>query len=122
MPGAQPSWEDQSREEREFFDSLSIAELHGLIQSRQFGKTDAIWYSLLARSTLRVSAWPLLEVLERRSIHQQFRHHAATVLLRLMDSHDWSADSLADAADPLFESRLREFRLAVMAQLRTESA
>ena len=112
------SWADEAREEREFFDSLSIAELHALIHSRQFGKTYAIWYSIADRSTLRESAWPLLEVLERRSVHRTFRQHAAAALLRMADSHEWGADALADESDPDFDSRVRAFRLAIMDRIR----
>lgn len=114
------SWADEAHEEREFFDSLSIAELHALLHSRQFGKTYAIWHSIADRSTLRESAWPLLEILERRSIHRAFRQNAAAALLRLADSHDYSADQLADESDPEFDACVRTFRLAVMDQIRRE--
>ena len=117
------SWSDNAHEEREFFDKLSIAELHMLLHSRQFGKTYAIWYSIAERSTLRESAWPLLEILERRSIHRSFRHHAASVLLRMADSHEyeWNADALSDDSDADFDARVREFRLTVMEKIRRDS-
>jgi hypothetical protein len=117
------SWADEAREEREFFDTLSIAELHALLHSRQFGKTDAIWYSIAERSTLRVSAWPLLEILDRRSIHRSIRRHAASVLLRMADSHDyeWNADVLSDDSATDFDAHVREFRLSVMDKIRRDS-
>jgi hypothetical protein len=115
------SWADEVREEREFFDSLSIAELHGLLHARQYGKTHAIWLSITERSSLRISAWPLMEILERRSVHRSFRHHAAAALLRLMDSHAYSADALADEIDPEFDARLRAFRHEVMDQIRRQT-
>jgi hypothetical protein len=111
-------WAREAREERAFFDSLSIPELHDLISSRQFGRTNAIFYSLLERSTLSVSAWPLLEVLERRSVNRTFRYHAANVLLRLMDSHEWSAEQLSDDHDPEFDTRMRDFRREAMNRAR----
>ena len=115
------SWADEAREERKFFDGVSIAALHELLHRRQFGATYAIWYSIAERSTLATSAWPLLETLERRSVHRTFRHHAATALLRLMDSHSWNAEDLCDENDPDFDARLREFRHAVMDQIRQQT-
>jgi hypothetical protein len=112
-------WAQEARDEREFFAGLSIPELHALIANRKFGSTNAIFYALAERSTLSVSAWPLLEVLERRSVNRDFRYHAANALLRLMDSHDWSAEQLANDEDPEFEVRLRDFRRQAMQQART---
>jgi hypothetical protein len=112
------AWAEEARQERAFFDSLSIPQLHDLIYQRSFGRTNSIWHSLADRSDLRTSAWPLLEVLERRSIDQSFRHHAASALLRMMDSSEWSADALTDDRDPEFDIRLREFRLTVMNMIR----
>lgn len=115
------NWADEAREEREFFDTLSIPDLHHLIHNRQFGKTYAIWNSIAERSTLPVSAWPLLEVLERRSVHRTFRYHAANALLRMMDTHQWSAESLSDESDADFDIRLRDFRRIVMEQIRRQT-
>jgi hypothetical protein len=112
-------WAAEAREEREFFDSLSIPELHDLIAARKFGRTNAIFYSLLERSSLSVSAWPLLEVLERRSINRDFRYHAANALLRMMDSHEWSAEQLSDDRDPDFDARMRDFRREAMSKARS---
>lgn len=112
-------WANEAREERAFFDSLSIPELHDLIAARQFGRTNAIFYSLLERSTLPVSAWPLIEVLERRSINRDFRYHAANALLRMMDTHEWSAEQLSDDRDPDFDDSLRDFRREAMARARS---
>ena len=115
------NWAEEAREEREFYDSLEIPDLHTLIHNRQFGKTYAIWQSIADRSTLPVSAWPLLEVLERRSVHRTFRYHAAGALLRMMDSHMWSADELAADDDPDFDTRIRDFRRIVMEQVRRQT-
>jgi hypothetical protein len=118
MTPAHNDWAREAREERELFDTLPIAQLHELIYQRNFGRTNSIWYSIAERSTLRVSAWPLLEVLERRSVDRSFRYHAAAALLRLMDSHEWSAESLSDDTDPDFDARLKTFRLEAMDQAR----
>ncbi len=114
----QPDWADEAREEREFYDSVSIPQLHEFVHTRQFGKTYSIWYSIAERSTLPVSAWPLLEVLDKRSVHRMFRFHAAAALLRMMDSHEWNAETLADDDAPEFDTRLRDFRRAVMEEVR----
>jgi hypothetical protein len=112
------NWALEAREERELFDSLTIPQLHDLIHQRNFGRTNSIWYSIADRSTLRVSAWPLLEVLERRSVDRSFRYHAAAALLRLMDSHEWSADALSDDSDADFDTLIKGFRLEAMDQAR----
>ena len=111
-------WAREARDEREFFDGLSIAELHVLIQNRQFGQTNAIFHSLAERSQLHVSAWPLLEALERRSINRVYRYHIATALLRMMDSHEWTADALSNDEDPDFDVLVRDFRRIVMQRAR----
>ena len=103
--------------------ATALALLFGVrkVHNRQFGKTYAIWQSIADRSTLPVSAWPLLEVLERRSVHRTFRYHAAGALLRMMDSHMWSADELAADDDPDFDTRIRDFRRIVMEQVRRQT-
>lgn len=112
------AFEAEARAERAAYDEISIAELHALIHERNFGRTGALWSSLRDRSTLAQSAWTLLEVLERRSVNRDARAAAAGVLLRMLDAHDWSAEALADDADPEFEARLREVRRAVGERLR----
>ena len=100
------------------YDGLSVAELHTLIHERSFGRTGVLWESLRERTTLIASAWVLLELLERRSVNRAARTSAAGVLLQLADSHDWSADVLADDSDPEFEKRLRELRRMVNKRIR----
>lgn len=100
------------------YDSLSITELHMLIHERSFGRTGMLWQSLRERTTLLASAWVLIELLERRSVSRDARASAAGVLLQLADSHEWSAEALADDADPEFESRLRELRRVVNERIR----
>jgi len=100
------------------YDELSIAELHALIHERSFGRTGMLWQSLRERTTLPASAWPLLELLERRSVNRDARASAAGVLLQLADSHEWSAEALANDADPEFENRLREVRRMVNERIR----
>ena len=111
-------FEQQTRDERIYYDGLSIDDLHMLIQERQFGRTGVLWQSLRERTTLLESAWIRLDMLDHRTIHNSARIQAASVLLQLADSHDWSAESLADDADPMFETRLTEFRRIVMACIR----
>jgi hypothetical protein len=111
-------FEREAREERAYYDSLSIADLHSLIHERSFGRTGALWQSLRERTTLAQSAWVLLELLERRSVSRDARTGAAGVLLRLADTHDWTAEALADETDPDFESRLRELRRVVNERIR----
>ena len=65
--------------------------------------------------------WHLIQVLERRSVHRTFRYHAAGALLRMMDSHMWSADELAADDDPDFDTRIRDFRRIVMEQVRRQT-
>jgi hypothetical protein len=115
---SQTPFEVEAREERAMYDELSIAELHALIHERSFGRTGMLWQSLRERTTLTASAWPLLELLERRSVNRDARAGAAGVLLHLADSHDWSAETLADDADPEFEMRLREVRRMVNERIR----
>ncbi len=112
------SFADEARAERGFYDNLDIAELHALIHERQFGRTGMLWQSLRARTTLPTSAWVLLELLERRTVNKSVREQAASVLLQWVDSHEWSADTLADDADPEFEARLREVRRTVNERIR----
>ncbi len=112
------SFENEAREERAFYDSLSISEIHALIHERKFGRTGMLWQSLRDRSTLVQSAWVLLELLERRSVDRDSRRQAAGVLLHLLDSHEWSPEVLSDDHDPEFESRMRELRNAVNSKIR----
>ncbi len=111
-------FEVEAREERAYYDELSIAELHALIHERNFGRAGMLWQSLRERSTLPTSGWVLMELLERRSVNRDARTQAAGVLLHLADSHDWSAEVLADDADPEFENRLREVRRKVNERIR----
>ncbi len=111
-------FEAEARAEREYYDQLSLSELHALIHERRFGRTGAFWESLRARATLAASGWTLLELLERRSVSREARIGAASVLLTLADCHDWSPEALADDADPEFESRLHALRRRVNEQLR----
>jgi hypothetical protein len=111
-------FEQEAREERAYYDSLSIAELHALIHERNFGRTGMLWQSLRERTTLLASAWVLLELLERRSVNREARAQAAGVLLQLADSHDWPAEALANDADPEFEDRLRALRRVVNERIR----
>ncbi|GIV83319.1 MAG: hypothetical protein KatS3mg052_0326 [Candidatus Roseilinea sp.] len=115
-------FESEARAERAYYDGLSIADLHALIHERRFGRTGAFWQSLRERTTLLVSGWTLLELLERRSVNREMRAQAAGVLLHLADCHDWSPEALADDGDPEFESRLRELRRVVHARIRTMMA
>jgi hypothetical protein len=112
------SFDIEADEERAFYDSLDIAEMHTLIYERKFGRTGAFWQSLRARTTLPQSAWVLMEMLERRSVNRDARVQAANVLLHLLDSHDWSAETLADDRVPDFEDRLRELRRLVNERIR----
>lgn len=112
------SFETEAHEERALYDSLSISEMHMLMHERKFGRTGMLWQSLRERGNLVQSAWPLLELLERRSVDRDSRRQAAGVLLYLLDSHDWSPDALSDDKDPDFESRLRELRNAVNSRIR----
>lgn len=114
-------FEAEARAERAYYDRLSVAELHGLIHERNFGRTGMLWHSLRERTTLVQSAWSLLELLERRSVNREARAGAAGVLLHLLDSHDWSAEALADDTHPEFENRLRELRRLVNERLRAMS-
>jgi len=104
--------------EREYYDQLTLSELHALIHERRFGRTGAFWESLRARATLAASGWTLLELLERRSVSREARAGAASVLLSLADCHDWSPEALADDTDPEFEPRLRALRQQINEQLR----
>jgi hypothetical protein len=112
------TFETEAREERAYYDSLAISEIHALIHERKFGRTGMLWQSLRDRSTLVQSAWVLLELLERRSVDRDSRRQAAGVLLYLLDSHDWSPEALSDDRDPDFESRMREVRNAVNSKIR----
>jgi hypothetical protein len=112
------AFEVEAREERAYYDSLSIAEMHALIHERNFGRTGAFWQSLRERTTLPASAWVLLELLERRSVNREARTQAAGVLLQLADSHEWSAEALADDTDSEFEDRLRELRRVINGRIR----
>ena len=112
------SFEATTREERAYYDGLDIDDLHALMHERSFGRTGAFWESLRTRTTLLASAWVLLEFLEHRSINCSARTAAAGVLLQLADSHDWSAESLADDADPEFDLRLRDVRRMVNQRIR----
>jgi hypothetical protein len=111
-------FESEAREERAFYDGLSIAEIHTLIHERKFGRTGMLWQSLRERGNLVQSAWPLLELLERRSVDRDSRRQGAGVLLYLLDSHDWSPETLSDDHAPEFESRMREVRNAVNSKIR----
>ncbi len=111
-------FEIEAREERAFYDSLSVSEIHSLIHERKFGRTGMLWQSLRERANLVQSAWPLLELLERRSVDHEVRRQAAGVLLQLADSHEWPAEALADDADLEFENRLREVRRMVNERIR----
>ncbi|MFC1465079.1 MAG: hypothetical protein ACFLMY_09545 [Candidatus Brachytrichaceae bacterium NZ_4S206] len=115
-------FEAEAREERAYYDSLSIADLHALIHERRFGRTGMFWQSLRERATLLTSGWTLLELLERRSVSREARTQAAGVLLHLADCHDWSAEALADDHDPEFEARLRELRRVINARIRAMTA
>lgn len=115
-------FEAEARDERAYYDGLSIAGLHALIHERRFGRTGAFWQSLRERATLLTSGWTLLELLERRSVSREARVQAASVLLHLADCHDWSAEALADDHDPEFEARLRELRRVINARLRAMTA
>ena len=112
------SFENEAREERAFYDSLSISEIHVLIHERKFGRTGMLWQCLRDRSTLVQSAWVLLELLERRSVDRDSRRQAAGVLLYLLDSHEWSPEALSDDRAPDFEAHLRELRNAVNSKIR----
>ncbi|MCS7056059.1 MAG: hypothetical protein NZM18_07820 [Thermoflexales bacterium] len=116
------AFEAEAREERAYYDSLSLADLHALIHERRFGRTGMLWQSLRERATLLTSGWVLLELLERRSVNREARAQAASVLLDLADCHDWSPEALADDSDPEFEGRLRELRRVINARLRAASA
>lgn len=112
------SFENGAREERAFYDSLGISEIHALIHERKFGRTGMLWQSLRERGNLVQSAWPLLELLERRSVDRDIRRQAAGTLLHLLDSHEWSPEALSDDRDADFESRMREVRNAVNSKIR----
>lgn len=112
------SFENEAREERAFYDSLGISEIHALIHERKFGRTGMLWQSLRERGNLVQSAWPLLELLERRSVDRDIRRQGAGVLLQMLDSHEWSAETLSDDHDPDFEKRIREVRNAVNSKIR----
>lgn len=112
------SFENEAREERAYYDSLSIAEIHTLIHERKFGRTGMLWQSLRERGNLVQSAWVLLELLDRRSVDRDTRRQAAVVLLYLLDSHEWSPEALSDDKDPDFESRMRDVRNAVNSKIR----
>lgn len=77
------AFESEARKERAYYDSLSVADLHALIRERRFGRTGMFWQSLRERTTLLVSGWTLLELLERRSVNRETRAQAAGVLLHL---------------------------------------
>jgi hypothetical protein len=112
------SFETEAREERVFYDSLGMSEIHALIHERKFGRTGMLWQSLRERTTLVQSAWVLLELLERRSVDRDIRRQGAGVLLHLLDSHEWSPEALSDDGNPDFEKRLREMRNAVSSKIR----
>jgi hypothetical protein len=112
------TFENEAREERAFYDSLSISEIHSLIHERKFGRTGMLWQSLRERGNLVQSAWVLLELLERRSVDRDIRRQAAGVLLHMLDSHEWSPEALSDDNAPEFESRMREARNAVNSKIR----
>ncbi len=112
------AFEIEAREERAYYDSLSIADLHALIHERRFGRTGMFWQSLRERATLLTSGWTLLELLERRSVSREARAQAAGVLLHLADCNEWSAEVLADDGDPEFDARLRELRRVINERIR----
>jgi hypothetical protein len=112
------TFENEGREERAYYDGLGISEMHALIHERKFGRTGMLWQSLRERGNLMQSAWPLLELLERRSIDRDIRRQGAGVLLHLLDSHEWSPEALSDDRAPDFEKRMREVRNAVNSKIR----
>jgi hypothetical protein len=119
---AKTGFEAEALAEREYYDSLNLAEMHALIHERKFGRTGMFWQSLRTHATLLTSAWVLLELLERRSVGREARTGAASVLLALADCHDWSPEALADDTDPEFEFRLRELRRVINERIRAMTA
>jgi hypothetical protein len=115
------TWAAEAAEERAFYDSLPVEALHTQLHERQFGRYYTIWYSIAQRSTLPVSAWALLDVLERRSVDGMARQHAASALIQMMDTQHWQAVDLVDDEAVDLDARLRAFKNDVLAQIARES-
>ena len=118
---SQASWAAEAALERAHYDTLPIEALHMLLHERQFGRYYTIWISIASRSTLALSAWALLDVLERRSVDAMTRQHAAGALIQLMDTQHWQATEVSNDGDEGFDARLKEFKVDVLAQISREA-
>ncbi len=82
------TFETEAREERAFYDSLSISEIHALMHERKFGRTGMLWQSLRERGTLVQSAWAAAGIAGAPQRRPRFtpagrRRAAATCLTRM---------------------------------------